>query len=71
MEQKTIIPREIVDKALAANGIKCVDKASIRQIVKVVRDIEEETGIEFVKMEMGVPGLPPAQVVEENEADAE
>lgn len=62
MEKKTIIPRDVVDKALRANGIKNVGKASIRQIVKVVRDIEEETGIEFVKMEMGVPGLAPAQV---------
>lgn len=62
MEKKTIIPRDVVDKALQANGIKNVGKASIRQIVKVVRDIEEETGIEFVKMEMGVPGLAPAQV---------
>lgn len=62
MEQKTVIPREVVDKAIAANGINDVAKASIRQIVKIVRDIEEETGIEFVKMEMGVPGLPPAQV---------
>lgn len=62
MEKKTIIPRDVVDKALRANGVKNVGKASIRQIVKVVRDIEEETGIEFVKMEMGVPGLAPAQV---------
>ena len=70
MKQKTIIPREIVDKALAANGIKNVGKASIRQIVKVVRDIEAETGIEFVKMEMGVPGLAPAQVGVKAEIEA-
>lgn len=70
MEKKTIIPREVVDKALMANGIKNVGKASIRQIVKVVRDIEEETGIEFVKMEMGVPGLAPAQVGVEAEIEA-
>ncbi len=70
MEKKTIISREIVDKVLRANGIKNVGKASIRQIVKVVRDIEEETGIEFVKMEMGVPGLAPAQVGVEAEIEA-
>ncbi|MBP5582553.1 MAG: aminotransferase class I/II-fold pyridoxal phosphate-dependent enzyme, partial [Bacteroidales bacterium] len=70
MKQETIIPREVVDKALAANGIKNVGKASIRQIVKVVRDIEAETGIEFVKMEMGVPGLAPAQVGVKAEIEA-
>ena len=58
----TPISKEAVDKALQTNGIHNIGKASIRQIVKVVRDIETETGTEFVKMEMGVPGLPPAQV---------
>lgn len=67
---KTVFSREVVDNAIAANGIKDVSKASIRQIVKVVRDIEEATGEEFVKMEMGVPGLKPAQVGVEAEIEA-
>ena len=58
----TPISKDIVEKHLATNGIVDVGKASIRQIVKVVRDIEQETGITYIKMEMGVPGLPPAQV---------
>ncbi len=70
MSEKTVFSREIVDKALAANGIADVSKASIRQIVKVVCDIEKATGDEFVKMEMGVPGLPPAQVGVEAEIEA-
>ncbi len=70
MSEKTVFSRDIVDKALAENGIADVSKASIRQIVKVVRDIEKATGDEFVKMEMGVPGLPPAQVGVEAEIEA-
>ena len=70
MSEKTVFSRKIVDKALEANGIADVSKASIRQIVKVVCDIEKATGDEFVKMEMGVPGLPPAQVGVEAEIEA-
>ncbi len=70
MNQRTVFSREIVDKALTANGIVDVSKAAIRQVVKVVRDIEEETGEEFVKMEMGVPGLPAAQIGVEAEIEA-
>lgn len=58
----TTIPQHEVDKALADNGIVDVGKASIRQIAKIVRDIEQATGIEYVKMEMGVPGIPASKI---------
>jgi len=35
--------------------------ASIREIVHLVRDVERGTGVEFIRMEMGVPGLPPTK----------
>ncbi|MBQ9253693.1 MAG: pyridoxal phosphate-dependent aminotransferase [Bacteroidales bacterium] len=50
--------REQVDKLISANKIKSVGKASIREVKKIVDDIEKETGVSFVRMEMGVPGLP-------------
>src|SRR5664279_362673 len=37
--------------------IRSLDKASIREIVQLVNLIEEKTGVKFVRMEMGVPGL--------------
>lgn len=64
------IETQIVDKHIAANGIESIGRASIRQIVKVVRDIEQETGTSYIKMEMGVPGLPPAQVGVDAEIEA-
>ena len=36
--------------------------ATIRQLVGVVKDIEKATGIEFVHMELGEPGLPAEQI---------
>ncbi|MDD4109075.1 MAG: pyridoxal phosphate-dependent aminotransferase, partial [Prolixibacteraceae bacterium] len=37
-------------------------KASIREIVALVNLVEEETGLKYVRMEMGVPGLPPSGI---------
>jgi len=60
--KSTPISKQIVDKHLALNKISNVGNASIRQIAKLVRDVETETQETYVKMEMGVPGLPPAEV---------
>ncbi len=56
------ISKQIIDTALHRNGIHDIAKASIRQIVKLVNELETETGVEFVKMEMGVPGLSPVSI---------
>ncbi|MFO7868909.1 MAG: pyridoxal phosphate-dependent aminotransferase [Bacteroidales bacterium] len=56
------IDKSIIDNHLQKNGIENIGNSSIRQIVKVVKDIEAETGISFIKMEMGVPGLAPPQI---------
>lgn len=66
----TPINREIVDKIIYDNGVKDVGKASIRVIKKLVDEIEKTSGEKFVRMEMGVPGLPPAQVGVEAEIEA-
>lgn len=50
--------REKVNEIIAANKIQSVGKASIREVKKIVDDIEKETGASFVRMEMGIPGLP-------------
>lgn len=61
MRQPTPIRRETVDKAIAALGIRDFGKATIREIVAVASQVEKETGQEYVRMEMGVPGLPPSK----------
>ncbi|MDL2322617.1 pyridoxal phosphate-dependent aminotransferase [Bacteroidales bacterium OttesenSCG-928-A17] len=52
---------EIVDKAIADLNIRDFGKATIREVVAIAGKIEKESGLEFIHMEMGVPGLPPAQ----------
>lgn len=56
------IKKEVVDQKIKELRIPDIGHASIREIVAVVNMIEQETGIEFVRMEMGLPGLPPAEV---------
>ncbi len=51
-----------VNSKLEKLNLTDLNKASIRELVQVVDMLEAETGIRFVRMEMGVPGLPPAQI---------
>lgn len=57
----TPIDSKIVSRKIAESGIKEVGKASIREIKRLVDQIEGETGDKFIRMEMGIPGLPPNQ----------
>jgi aspartate/methionine/tyrosine aminotransferase len=70
MLKKTPIPREIVESVIAESGIKDIGLARIREIVKLVNDIEAASGIKFIRMEMGVPGLEPVSVAVEAEIQA-
>ncbi len=56
------INHKTVSKAITDSGITDIGHASIREIVKLVNLLNKETGVEFLRMEMGVPGLPSAEV---------
>ena len=58
----TPIQREIVDRLISELGIKDFANATIREVKQVAAQAEKESGVEFIKMEMGIPGLPAAQV---------
>ena len=68
--KETVIPKAIVDEAIKANGLPSVGKASIREVKKLINDIEKASGTRFVRMEMGIPGLPAAKVGVEAEIEA-
>ena len=53
----TPIPSEVVNEVIDAFGVHPAGKATIRELVKIVNDIEGITGQEYIRMEMGVPGL--------------
>ena len=58
----TPIKKEIVDGLIADLGITDFAKATIREVKQVAAKAEQASGVEFIKMEMGIPGLPAAQV---------
>ena len=58
----TPIKKEVVDGLIAQMGIQDFAKATIREVKQVAAMAEKESGVEFIKMEMGIPGLPAAQV---------
>ncbi|MDF1575175.1 MAG: pyridoxal phosphate-dependent aminotransferase [Bacteroidales bacterium] len=65
--KSTPIPSEVVNEVIDAFGIYPAGRATIRELVKIVNDIEGITGEEFIRMEMGVPGLDPTFVGTEAE----
>ncbi|BAX80955.1 aminotransferase [Labilibaculum antarcticum] len=67
---KTPINSIIVDQKLALCEIHKMEDATIRDVVRVVSMIEEESGEKYIRMEMGVPGLKPARVGIEAEKQA-
>lgn len=66
----TPIDIKIVKEKIKEVGLDNVGSASIRELVKLVNLIEKATGKSFIRMEMGVPGLPAAKIAIEAEKKA-
>lgn len=60
--KNTPIDYKIVDQKMKESGLSSVGTATIREIKKLIDEIEFASGEKYIRMEMGVPGLPPAQV---------
>lgn len=58
----TPINKELIDNTIREHGIQDFAKATIREVKGVAAHAEKESDVEFIKMEMGIPGLPAAQV---------
>lgn len=58
----TPINKELIDNTIREHGIQDFAKATIREVKGVAAHAEKESCVEFIKMEMGIPGLPAAQV---------
>lgn len=68
--QHNLIDKQLVDSTMAQCGANNLDNASIRDIVKIANLLEKATGEKFIRMEMGVPGLPPSQIGTKAEIEA-
>jgi len=60
--RQTLIDPLVVRRMLKETGIEDISKSSIREIVKLVNQIEKTSGVEFIRMEIGEPGIPPPDI---------
>jgi aspartate/methionine/tyrosine aminotransferase len=66
----TPVNKEIVDQLIKKNEVRDFGQTKIRDIVRLVNQIQEATGMKYIRMEMGVPGLPPPAIGVEAEVKA-
>jgi len=69
-DRQTPINADAVTRALEASGLPSLSRASIREVKKLIDVIERETGQTFIRMEMGIPGLPPTQIAVDAQIEA-
>ncbi len=70
LKKNTPINFEIVTQKIIDSKLDNVGNASIREIKRLIDQIEKATGERFVRMEMGIPGLPATQIGIEAEIEA-
>ncbi|NLJ83153.1 MAG: pyridoxal phosphate-dependent aminotransferase [Bacteroidales bacterium] len=58
----TPIAYDIVKKKIEESNLPSVGKASIREVKRLINQIEEASGKQFIRMEMGIPGLSSVQI---------
>lgn len=68
--KNTPIDFEIVSQKIKESKLENVGTASIREIKRLIDNIEKASGERFVRMEMGIPGLPATQIGIEAEIKA-
>lgn len=61
-EMKTPIDKQLIDGAISDFEIQDFAHATIREVKSIAAFAEKESGIEFIKMEMGIPGLPASEI---------
>jgi aspartate/methionine/tyrosine aminotransferase len=66
----TPVNYDIVKSHIEKSGLKNVGRATIREIKKIIDGIQRDTGVDFIRMEMGIPGLPPSKVGVDAEIEA-
>ncbi len=58
----TPIDANIVKEKIKASNLPNIGRASIREVKRLINEIEVASGKQFIRMEMGIPGLPPVQI---------
>lgn len=57
-----VFAKELVDEIVAQLNIADLENATIGEVLLVASALEERTGIPFIRMDQGSPGLPPNRI---------
>ncbi len=68
--KNTPIEKHLIDDTIEEFQISDFGKATIREVKAIAAKAEQLSGVEFIKMEMGVPGLPPSTIGVKAEIEA-
>ena len=68
--QNRVYSQELVDRVVDELKITDLEQATIGQVVLLASCLEELTGIPFIRMDQGVPGLEPCRIGTEAEKQA-
>ena len=68
--QNRVYSQELVDRVVYELKITDLEQATIGQVVLLASRLEELTGIPFIRMDQGVPGLEPCRIGTEAEKQA-
>ncbi|MDC1106461.1 pyridoxal phosphate-dependent aminotransferase [Prolixibacteraceae bacterium] len=55
---QTPVKNHIIAQNIQKLELKSLDQASIREIVLLANNIQNDSGVPFIRMEMGIPGIP-------------
>jgi aspartate/methionine/tyrosine aminotransferase len=59
--------REVVDRIVEQQRIN-MERVNIREMAKIVKAVEEHLDVQFIRMEIGIPGLPLSDIAPQAEA---
>ena len=68
--QNRVYSQELVDRVVDELKVTDLEQAAIGQVVLLASRLEELTGIPFIRMDQGVPGLEPCRIGTEAEKQA-
>ncbi|MDR2389267.1 MAG: pyridoxal phosphate-dependent aminotransferase [Tannerellaceae bacterium] len=68
--RNTPVDYKVAKEIINTYGLSDFGKATIREVVAISSQLEQQTGTEFIHMEMGVPGLKPVRIGVDAEIDA-
>ena len=68
--RNTPVDFNTVNQKIKESKIESVGKASIREIKRLIDEIEKATKEKYIRMEMGIPGLPAVQIGVDAEKEA-